>query len=142
MAIPFLDLKAQYASIKPEIDAAVMGVLETCGFIGGENLKRFERNFASYMGASYAVGSCSGTSALHLALLGAGVKRGVRSSPLSTPSLPRRRPSRTRAPSPCLWMSRKPPADRSPASKRHHGEDNRHCAGSPLRTARRHGRHS
>ncbi len=76
MAIPFLDLKAQYASIKPEIDAAVMGVLETCGFIGGENLKRFERNFASYMGSQYAVGSCSGTSALHLALLGAGVKRG------------------------------------------------------------------
>ncbi|HKW15755.1 MAG TPA: aminotransferase class V-fold PLP-dependent enzyme, partial [Candidatus Krumholzibacteria bacterium] len=76
MAIPFLDLKAQYASIKPEIDAAVMGVLETCGFIGGENLKRFERNFAAYMGASHCVGSCSGTSALHLALLGAGVKRG------------------------------------------------------------------
>src|SRR5688572_16883517 len=76
MAIPFLDLKAQYASIKPEIDAAVLGVLETCGFIGGENLKRFERNFADYMGAKYAVGSCSGTSALHLALLGAGVKRG------------------------------------------------------------------
>lgn len=76
MAIPFLDLKAQYASIKPEIDAAVMGVLESCHFIGGENLKRFERNFASYMGAQHAVGTCSGTSALHLALLGAGVKRG------------------------------------------------------------------
>ena len=76
MAIPFLDLKAQYASIKPEIDAAVLGVLETCGFIGGENLKRFERNFASYMGAAHAVGCCSGTSALHLALLGAGVKKG------------------------------------------------------------------
>jgi len=76
MAIPFLDLKAQYASIKPEIDAAVMGVLESCGFIGGENLKRFERNFAAYMGATHCVGSCSGTSALHLALLGAGVKRG------------------------------------------------------------------
>jgi dTDP-4-amino-4,6-dideoxygalactose transaminase len=76
MAIPFLDLKAQYASIKPEIDAAVMGVLESCHFIGGETLKRFERNFASYSGAAHAVGSCSGTSALHLALLGAGVKRG------------------------------------------------------------------
>jgi hypothetical protein len=36
MAIPFLDLKAQYASIKPEIDAAVFGVLESCHFIGGE----------------------------------------------------------------------------------------------------------
>jgi len=76
MPIPFLDLKAQYASIKPEIDAAVMNVLENCSFIGGENLKRFETNFAAYSGAKHAVGSCSGTSALHLALLGAGVKRG------------------------------------------------------------------
>jgi dTDP-4-amino-4,6-dideoxygalactose transaminase len=76
MAIPFLDLKAQYASIKPDIDAAVLGVLESCHFIGGETLKRFERNFAAYSGAAHAVGACSGTSALHLALLGAGVKRG------------------------------------------------------------------
>lgn len=76
MPIPFLDLKAQYASIKPEIDAAVMGVLESCHFIGGENLRRFEGNFAAYSGAAHAVGTCSGTSALHLALLGAGVVRG------------------------------------------------------------------
>src|SRR5512139_3556301 len=76
MAIPFLDLKVQYASIKPEIDAAVLGVLESCHFIGGENLKRFEKNFAAYVGAGHAVGCCSGTSALHLALLGAGVKKG------------------------------------------------------------------
>jgi dTDP-4-amino-4,6-dideoxygalactose transaminase len=76
MPIPFLDLKAQYASIKPEIDAAVMSVLESCHFIGGETLKRFERNFAAYIGSAHAVGTCSGTSALHLALLGAGVSRG------------------------------------------------------------------
>jgi dTDP-4-amino-4,6-dideoxygalactose transaminase len=76
MPIPFLDLKAQYASIKPEIDAAVLGVLESCHFIGGEALRRFESNFAAYSGVAHAVGSCSGTSALHLALLGAGVKRG------------------------------------------------------------------
>ncbi len=76
MPIPFLDLKAQYASIKPEIDAAVFGVLESCHFIGGEALRRFESNFAAYAGAAHAVGTCSGTSALHLALLGVGVKRG------------------------------------------------------------------
>jgi dTDP-4-amino-4,6-dideoxygalactose transaminase len=76
MAVPFLDLKAQYASIKPEIDAAIMGVVESCGFIGGETLRRFERNFAAYSGAKFGVGSCSGTSALHLALMGVGVKRG------------------------------------------------------------------
>ena len=76
MGVPFLDLKAQYASIKGDIDAAIAGVVESCGFIGGETVRRFERNFAAYSGAKFGVGSCSGTSALHLALLGAGVKRG------------------------------------------------------------------
>ncbi len=76
MPVPFLDLKAQYASIKPEIDAAIAGVVESCHFIGGDHVRGFERNFASYSGAAYGVGSCSGTSALHLALLGAGVARG------------------------------------------------------------------
>jgi dTDP-4-amino-4,6-dideoxygalactose transaminase len=76
MAVPFLDLKAQYASIKSEIDAAIAGVVESCHFIGGETVRRFERNFAAYSDAAHAVGTCSGTSALHLALLGAGVKRG------------------------------------------------------------------
>jgi dTDP-4-amino-4,6-dideoxygalactose transaminase len=76
MAVPFLDLKAQYASIKGDIDAAIFGVVESCGFIGGETVRRFERNFAAYSGAKFGVGCCSGTSALHLALLGAGVKRG------------------------------------------------------------------
>ncbi len=76
MGVPFLDLKAQYASLKGEIDAAIAGVVESCGFIGGETVRRFERNFAAYSGAKYGVGCCSGTSALHLALLGVGVKRG------------------------------------------------------------------
>lgn len=76
MGVPFLDLKAQYASIKGDIDAAIAGVVESCGFIGGETVRRFERNFAAYSGAKFGVGCCSGTSALHLALLGAGVKRG------------------------------------------------------------------
>jgi dTDP-4-amino-4,6-dideoxygalactose transaminase len=76
MAVPFLDLKAQYASIKPDIDAAIAGVVESCGFIGGETVRRFERNFAAYSGAKFGVGCCSGTSALHLAFLGAGIKRG------------------------------------------------------------------
>jgi dTDP-4-amino-4,6-dideoxygalactose transaminase len=76
MSIPFLDLKAQYASIKPEIDAAIAEVVESCYFVGGPALKRFETNFAAYSGAKHAVGSCSGTSALHLALLGVGVKPG------------------------------------------------------------------
>ncbi len=76
MPIPFLDLKAQYATIKPEIDAAIAEVVESCHFVGGETVRRFERNFARYSGAGFGVGCCSGTSALHLALLGVGVKRG------------------------------------------------------------------
>jgi dTDP-4-amino-4,6-dideoxygalactose transaminase len=74
--IPFLDLKAQYHSIKPEIDAAVTKVLESSQFALGEEVAAFEREFASYVGAAEAVGVNSGTSALHLALLAAGVGPG------------------------------------------------------------------
>jgi dTDP-4-amino-4,6-dideoxygalactose transaminase len=74
--IPFLDLKAQYASIKPDVDAAVMSVLESCQFALGEQVAAFEREFAAYVGAAEAVGVNSGTSALHLALLAAGVGPG------------------------------------------------------------------
>jgi dTDP-4-amino-4,6-dideoxygalactose transaminase len=77
MPVPFLDLKAQYASIKPEIDAAIAGVVESWHFVGGETVRGFERNFAGYSGARHGVGCCSGTSALHLALLGVGVKPGA-----------------------------------------------------------------
>jgi dTDP-4-amino-4,6-dideoxygalactose transaminase len=74
--IPFLDLKAQYASIKPEIDAAVLRTLESAQFILGPEVEGFEREFAKYSGAAHGVGLNSGTSALHLALLAAGVGAG------------------------------------------------------------------
>jgi dTDP-4-amino-4,6-dideoxygalactose transaminase len=74
--IPFLDLKAQYKSIKPEIDAAVINVLESGQFVLGEFVANFERDFAAYCGARQAIGVNSGTSALHLALLAAGVGPG------------------------------------------------------------------
>ncbi|MDH3197261.1 MAG: DegT/DnrJ/EryC1/StrS family aminotransferase [Candidatus Krumholzibacteria bacterium] len=76
MPVPFVDLKAQYASIKPDIDAAIAGVVESCQFVGGDAVRRFESNFADYCGASHAVGASSGTSALHLALVGLGVGPG------------------------------------------------------------------
>ena|ERR1051326_522428 len=71
--IPFLDLKAQYRSIKPEIDEAVARVLESGQFVLGAEVKAFEREFADYCGGGEAIGVNSGTSALHLALLAAGV---------------------------------------------------------------------
>jgi dTDP-4-amino-4,6-dideoxygalactose transaminase len=71
--IPFVDLKAQYHAIKPEIDAAIQGVLESCQFALGKEVAAFEEEFAAYCGVKYAIGVNSGTSALHLALLAAGV---------------------------------------------------------------------
>ncbi|MQA28893.1 MAG: aminotransferase class V-fold PLP-dependent enzyme [Luteitalea sp.] len=74
--IPFLDLKAQYQSIKPEIDAAVSKILESSQFVLGEEVAAFESDFAAYCGTTHAVAVNSGTSALHLALLAAGVGPG------------------------------------------------------------------
>ena len=74
--IPILDLKAQYRGIKNELDAAVLRVLENAQFILGPEVAAFEEEFARYCGAAEAVGVNSGTSALHLALLAAGIGAG------------------------------------------------------------------
>jgi dTDP-4-amino-4,6-dideoxygalactose transaminase len=74
--IPFLDLQAQYRSIKPEIDAAVAGVLESGQFILGPQVKAFEQEYAQFCDVCHAVGVNTGTSALHLALLAAGIGPG------------------------------------------------------------------
>lgn len=74
--VPYLDLKAQYHSIKPEIDAAIARLLESCQFVLGEAVAGFERDFAAYCGAKECIGVNSGTSAIHLALLAAGVGPG------------------------------------------------------------------
>ena len=74
--IPFVDLKAQYRSIKPEVTAAIAGVLESCEFTLGSEVAAFEKEFAAYCHAGHGVGVNSGTSALHLALLAAGVGPG------------------------------------------------------------------
>jgi dTDP-4-amino-4,6-dideoxygalactose transaminase len=74
--IPFVDLKAQYRSIKSEIDAAIAHVLDSGEFALGSEVAAFEEEFAAYSQAKYAVAVNSGTSALHLALLAAGVGPG------------------------------------------------------------------
>jgi dTDP-4-amino-4,6-dideoxygalactose transaminase len=74
--IPILDLKAQYRSIRQEIDAAVMDVLDSTQFILGDQVTAFEREFAGYAAAGETVAMNSGTSALHLALLAAGIGAG------------------------------------------------------------------
>jgi dTDP-4-amino-4,6-dideoxygalactose transaminase len=74
--IPFVDLKAQYQTIKPEIRAAIDEVLESQHFVLGPQVKAFEQAFAAYAGAEHAIGVNTGTSALHLALLAAGIGPG------------------------------------------------------------------
>jgi len=67
-AIPFVDLKAQYNSIKAEIDTAVSDVIEQTAFIGGEMLKKFEDSFAQFCGVKHCIGVGNGTDAIFLAL--------------------------------------------------------------------------
>lgn len=74
--IPFIDLKAQCLSIKDEIDAAIARVLESSQFVLGDEVAAFEEEFATYCGARYGIAVNSGTSALHLALLAAGIGPG------------------------------------------------------------------
>jgi dTDP-4-amino-4,6-dideoxygalactose transaminase len=74
--VPFLDLKAQYHSIKPEIDAAISRVLESSQFVLGDEVAGFEGEFAAYSGVAHGVAVNSGTSALHLAFLAAGIGPG------------------------------------------------------------------
>jgi dTDP-4-amino-4,6-dideoxygalactose transaminase len=74
--VPYLDLKAQYQSIKPEIDAAIAHVLDSCQFVLGSEVAAFEQEFATYCGTAECIALNSGTSALHLALLAAGVGPG------------------------------------------------------------------
>ncbi len=74
--IPLVDLKAQYHSIKKDIDKAIKETIESSNFIMGERVKKFEKEFAEYCGIEYCVGVSSGTTALHLALLSCGIKEG------------------------------------------------------------------
>jgi dTDP-4-amino-4,6-dideoxygalactose transaminase len=74
--IPLVDLKAQYAAIKPEIDAAIQAVVDSAAFIKGPPLRSFEAAFASFCGVRHAVGVQSGTAALHLALMACGIGPG------------------------------------------------------------------
>ena len=74
--VPFLDLPAQYRSIKDEIQAAIGKVLESAQFVLGPAVADFEKRFAAYSGAAEGIAVNTGTSALHLALLAAGIGPG------------------------------------------------------------------
>lgn len=76
MNVPFLDLKQQYRALKDEILCAVDQVFDSTQFVLGKEVAAFEEEFATYCRAPYGIAVNSGTSALHLALLAAGVGPG------------------------------------------------------------------
>ena len=76
MKVPFVDLRAMHEEVRPEIEAAFKDVLDRSSFIGGVYVDTFEKNFASYCGVSQAVACASGTDAVKLALMAAGVRAG------------------------------------------------------------------
>ncbi|HEX8292152.1 MAG TPA: DegT/DnrJ/EryC1/StrS family aminotransferase [Pyrinomonadaceae bacterium] len=76
MPVPFVDLQAQYRSIKAEVVAAVQRVLDTSAFVLGREVEAFERAFAEYVGARECVGVSNGTAAIQLALQACGVGPG------------------------------------------------------------------
>ncbi len=66
--IRFLDLRRQYESIKADIDAAIAQTLESCNFIGGPAVLKFEKEFAAFQQASHCIGVGNGTDAIEIAL--------------------------------------------------------------------------
>jgi dTDP-4-amino-4,6-dideoxygalactose transaminase len=74
--VPFLDLKSQLDEIRDEVEEALHSAIDSSSFILGPRLEKFESEFAGYCGCGFAVGTSSGTSALHLALLASGIGPG------------------------------------------------------------------
>ena len=76
LSIPQVDLKAEYAEIGEEIDAAIAEVIQETAFIRGPFTAKFEQEWAAYCGASHAVGCANGTAAIELALAALGIGAG------------------------------------------------------------------
>jgi dTDP-4-amino-4,6-dideoxygalactose transaminase len=74
--VPFVDLRAQYETIREEVDAAIGRVVREASFILGPEVEAFERAFAEYVGARFCVGVSNGTAAVQLALQACGVGPG------------------------------------------------------------------
>jgi len=76
MSVPFVDLKTQYHSLKPQMDDAIQSVLERSAFVMGKEHNEFEQSFAAYIGARHCLGVSTGTDALELAIRACGIGPG------------------------------------------------------------------
>lgn len=76
MKVPFVDLRAMHEEVRPEIEAAFTNVFDRSSFVGGLYVDTFEKNFATYCGVRQVVACASGTDAVKLALMAAGVQAG------------------------------------------------------------------
>ncbi len=76
MNVPFVDLKAQYQAIKPQIDAAIQAVINETAFIGGKYVEAFERNFAARFGVKHCISCANGTDAIYITLKALGIGPG------------------------------------------------------------------
>lgn len=76
MNVPFVDLQLQYRNIKPEVNAAILAVLDEAHFIMGPEVLAFEDEFAAYTGVEFATGMGTGTDAPHIALRAMGIGEG------------------------------------------------------------------
>ena len=76
MNVPLFDARREYAAIKPEIDGAIAKTLASGRFVGGDEVKGFEKRFAEYLGVEAVAGVNSGTDALRIALTALGIGPG------------------------------------------------------------------
>ncbi|RJE71710.1 DegT/DnrJ/EryC1/StrS aminotransferase family protein [Reichenbachiella sp. MSK19-1] len=76
MKVPFVDLHAQYLSIKDDIDSAIANVISETAFIGGEPVKSFEKNYAELYGVKHCIGVANGTDSLYIAMKMLGIGTG------------------------------------------------------------------
>jgi dTDP-4-amino-4,6-dideoxygalactose transaminase len=76
MNVPFVDLKAQYKSLKPEMDAAIQAIIDNTAFVGGKAVEAFEQAFAAKYGVKHCIGCANGTDAIYITLKALGVGPG------------------------------------------------------------------
>jgi UDP-2-acetamido-2-deoxy-ribo-hexuluronate aminotransferase len=74
--IQMVDLKSQYEKIKPAVDAAIQGVIENTAFINGPEVKAFQAELETYLGAKHVIPCANGTDALQIAMMALGLKAG------------------------------------------------------------------